>query len=109
MTATSKGNSLTASTPEGVDVTSAPLSVEHIVIRTKKPYSAVKAGIEKLGRFDDAMRQMLVKDDIEGLRAAAERAAAQPELAAATLARRGGGPAPAPRPGARPQRAPRRR
>ena len=36
-------------------------------------------------------------------------AAAQPELAAAAAARRSGGPAPAPRPGARPQRSPRRR
>ena len=42
-------------------------------------------------------------------RAAAERAAAQPELAAAAAARRSGGPAPAPRPGARPQRSSRRR
>ena len=42
--------------------------------------------------------------------AAAERAAAQPELAAAAASgRRSRGPAPAPRPGARPQRSPRRR
>jgi len=81
MTATSESNSWTASTPEGVDVMSTPLPVEHIVIRTKKPYAVVKAEVEKLGRFDDAMRQMLVKDDIEGLRAAAERAAGENGLA----------------------------
>jgi uncharacterized protein (DUF302 family) len=64
---------LTASTTEGVEVTSKPLPVEHIVIRTMKPYPEVKAGIEKLGRFDDSMRAMLAKNDIEGLRAAAQR------------------------------------
>jgi uncharacterized protein (DUF302 family) len=64
------GSSSTASTG-GVDVTSAPLTVEHIVIRTKKSYSEVRVGIEKLGRFDDAMRAMLVSNDIEGLRTAA--------------------------------------
>jgi uncharacterized protein (DUF302 family) len=74
-------NSLIASTAEGVEVTSNPLPVEHIVIRTKKPYPEVKAGIEKLGRFDDALRAMLVKNDIEGLRAAAQRAAGEDGLA----------------------------
>ena len=75
------GNPLIASTAEGVEVTSNPLPVEHIVIRTKKPYPEVKAGIEKLGRFDDAMRAMLVKNDVEGLRAAAQRAAGEDGLA----------------------------
>jgi uncharacterized protein (DUF302 family) len=65
--------SFTASTTEVVDVTSTPLPVEHIVIKTMKPYLEVKAGIEKLGRFDDNMRAMLAKNDIEGLRAAAQR------------------------------------
>jgi hypothetical protein len=65
--------SFTASATEGVDVTSTPLPVEHIVIKTMKPYPEVKAGIEKLGRFDDNMRAMLAKNDIEGLRVAAQR------------------------------------
>jgi uncharacterized protein (DUF302 family) len=65
--------SLTASTTEGVEVTSTSLPVEHIVIKAMKPYAEVKAGIEKLGRFDDNMRAMLAKNDIEGLRAAAQR------------------------------------
>jgi hypothetical protein len=73
------GNS--ASTANGVEVTSTPLPVEHIVIRTKKPYPELKAAIEKLGRFDDAMRAMLAKNDIEGLRAAAQRAAGEDGLA----------------------------
>jgi uncharacterized protein (DUF302 family) len=64
---------LPASTTEGVEVTSRPLPVEHIVIKTMKAYPEVKAGIEKLGRFDDSMRAMLAKNDIEGLRAAAQR------------------------------------
>jgi uncharacterized protein (DUF302 family) len=71
----------TASTTEGVEITSTPLPVEHIVIKTMKPYPEVKAGIEKLGRFDDAMRAMLAKNDIEGLRAAAQRAAGEDGLA----------------------------
>jgi hypothetical protein len=75
------GNSAPASTAEGVEVTSTSLPVEHIVIRTKKPYPEVKAAIEKLGRFNDAMRAMLAKNDIEGLRAAAQRAAGKDGLA----------------------------
>jgi uncharacterized protein (DUF302 family) len=72
---------LAASAAEGVEVTSTPLSVEHIVIKTRKPYPEVKAGIEKLGRFDDNMRAMLARNDIDGLRAAAERIAGPDGLA----------------------------
>ncbi|MCA6100525.1 DUF302 domain-containing protein [Bradyrhizobium australafricanum] len=72
---------LTASASEGVDVTSTPLPVEHIVIKTKKPYSDVKASIEKLGRLDDSMRAMLARNDIEELRAAAQRIAGADGLA----------------------------
>jgi uncharacterized protein (DUF302 family) len=72
---------LAASAAEGVEVTSTPLSVEHIVIKTRKPYPEVKAGIEKLGRFDDNMRAMLARNDIDGLRAAAERIAGLDGLA----------------------------
>lgn len=49
----STNGSLGVSAKEGVEVTSAPLAVEHIVITTMKPYPEVKARIEKLGRFDD--------------------------------------------------------
>jgi uncharacterized protein (DUF302 family) len=73
--------SLTALTTEGIEMTSTALPVEHIVIKTMKPYPEVKAGIEKLGRFDDGMRAMLARNDIDGLRAAAERAAGQDGLA----------------------------
>jgi uncharacterized protein (DUF302 family) len=73
--------SLTASTTEGTQMTSTALQVEHIVIKTMKPYPEVKAGIEKLGRFDDGMRAMLARNDIDGLRAAAERAAGENGLA----------------------------
>jgi uncharacterized protein (DUF302 family) len=73
--------SFPASTTEGVEVSSTPLSVEHIVIKTVKPYPEVKAGIEKLGRFDDGMRAKLAKNDVEGLRAAAQRIAGEDGLA----------------------------
>ncbi len=73
--------SLAALTTEGVEVTSAPLPVEHIVIKTMKPYSQVKAGIEKLGRLDDSVRALLTKNDIEGLRSALKRIAGDDGLA----------------------------
>jgi uncharacterized protein (DUF302 family) len=73
--------SLTASTTEGVEVTSAPLPVEHIVIKTMKPYPEVKAGIDKLGRLDDSVRALLTNNDIEGLRAALKRIAGEDGLA----------------------------
>jgi len=70
-----------ASTTEGIEVTSTLLPVEHMVVKTMKPYPEVKAGIEKLGRFGDGMRAMLAKNDIEGLRAAAQRIAGEDGLA----------------------------
>ena len=73
--------SLTASTTEGVEITSTPLPVEHIIIKTMKPYSEVKAGIEKLGRLDDSIRALLTKNDIEGLRTALKRIAGEDGLA----------------------------
>ncbi len=81
MALASINGSLGASAKEGVEVTSAPLAVEHIVVKTMKPYPEVKARIEKLGRFDEGMRAMLAKNDIEGLRAAAERIAGSDGLA----------------------------
>jgi uncharacterized protein (DUF302 family) len=73
--------SLTASTSEGVEVTSTPLPVEHIVIKTMKPYAEVKAGVERLGRLDDSVRALLTKNDIEGLRAVLKRIAGDDGLA----------------------------
>jgi uncharacterized protein (DUF302 family) len=73
--------SLTASTTEGIEITSTPLPVEHIVIKTMKPYPEVKAGVEKLGRLDDSVRALLTKNDIEGLRAALKRIAGEDGLA----------------------------
>jgi uncharacterized protein (DUF302 family) len=73
--------SLTASTTEGIEITSTSLPVEHIVIKTMKPYPEVKAGVEKLGRLDDSVRALLTKSDIEGLRAALKRIAGEDGLA----------------------------
>ncbi len=66
---------------EGVEITSTPLPVEHIVIKTMKPYPEVKAGVEKLGRLDDSVRALLTKNDIEGLRSALKRIAGEDGLA----------------------------
>ena len=60
--------SLIASTTESVEITSTPLPVQHIVIKTMKPYPEVKARVEKLGRLDDSIRALLTKNDVEGLR-----------------------------------------
>jgi uncharacterized protein (DUF302 family) len=66
---------------EGVEITSTPLPVEHIVIKTMKPYPEVKAGVKKLGRLDDSVRALLTKNDIEGLRSALKRIAGEDGLA----------------------------
>lgn len=66
---------------EGIEVTSAPLPVEHIVIKTMKRYPDVRAGIEKLGRLDDSVRALLTKNDIESLRATLKRIAGEDGLA----------------------------
>jgi uncharacterized protein (DUF302 family) len=78
--ASTKGSS-GVSANEGLEVTSTPLAVEHIVIKTMKPYPEVKARIDKLGRFDEGMRAMLAKNDIDGLREAAQRIAGEDGLA----------------------------
>jgi uncharacterized protein (DUF302 family) len=70
-----------AAAAEGLEVTSAPLPVEHIKITTKKSYPEVKAGIEKLGRLDESVRALLAKNDIEGFRAASKRVAGDDGLA----------------------------
>jgi uncharacterized protein (DUF302 family) len=64
-----------------LQVTSTPLSVEHIKIVSSKPYAEVKANVEKLGRFDDRVRTFLKNNDIEGLRAALKEIAGADGLA----------------------------
>ena len=54
-----------------------------------KPYPEVKAGIEKLGRFDDSVRALLKNNDIEGLRAALKRIAGEDGLAIHYIAQHG--------------------
>ena len=81
--------SLTASTTERVEITWTPLPVQHIIInKTMKPYSEVKAGIEKLGRLDDSIRALLTKNDIEVLRTALKRIAGEIDAMAQSLDQR---------------------
>jgi uncharacterized protein (DUF302 family) len=75
------GHLSAAASTESVEVKSVPLPVEHVIIKTMKPYPEVKAGIEKLGRLDDSVRALLAKNDIEGLRAALKRIAGEDGLA----------------------------
>jgi uncharacterized protein (DUF302 family) len=88
MTVVPTTHSLAAST-EGVEVTSAPLPVEHIKVTTMKPYSEVKSAIEKLGRLDDSVRALLKNNDIEGLRVALKRIAGEDGLAIHYIAQHG--------------------
>jgi uncharacterized protein (DUF302 family) len=69
---------------KGIQVSSAPLSVEHVKITTTKPYAEVKAGIETLGRIDDGVRasfaEKLKNNDVEGLRGSLEKIAGEDGL-----------------------------
>jgi len=69
---------------KGIQVSSAPLSVEHVKITTTKPYAEVRAGIEKLGRIDDGVRasftEKLKNNDVEGLRDALKKIAGEDGL-----------------------------
>jgi uncharacterized protein (DUF302 family) len=89
MTVAPTTHSLAASTNGGVEVTSAPLPVEHIKVTTMKPYAEVKSAIEKLGRLDDSVRALLKNDDIEGLRVALKRIAGEDGLAIHYIAQHG--------------------
>src|SRR6202051_4978459 len=73
--------SITASTTQGVEITSTPLPVEHIIIKTMKTYPEGKAGVEKLGRIHDRVRAMLTKNHTEGLRATLKPIAGEDGLA----------------------------
>jgi uncharacterized protein (DUF302 family) len=89
MTLIPAAHTVVSSASEGVDVTSAPLPVEHIKVTTMKSYPEVKAGIEKLGRLDDSVRALLKNNDIEGLRAALKRIAGEDGLAIHYIAQHG--------------------
>ena len=69
---------------KGIQVSSAPLSVEHVKITTTKPYAEVKAGIETLGRIDDGVRasfaEKLKNNGVEGLRGSLEKIAGEDGL-----------------------------
>jgi uncharacterized protein (DUF302 family) len=89
MTVVPTTHSRAASANEGVEVTTAPLPVEHIKVTTRKPYSEVKSAIEKLGRLDDSVRVLLKNNDIEGLRVALKRIAGEDGLAIHYIAQHG--------------------
>jgi uncharacterized protein (DUF302 family) len=58
------------------------ISVEHVVVRTKKPYIEVKAALEaRLGRLDSSIRSLVNKNRVDELRAALEKLAGKDGLA----------------------------
>jgi uncharacterized protein (DUF302 family) len=58
------------------------IPVEHVVMRTKKPYIEVKAALEtRLGRLDSGIRTLLREHKVDELRAALEKLAGTDGLA----------------------------
>jgi uncharacterized protein (DUF302 family) len=63
-------------------ISTAIIPVEHIVVRTKKPYIEVKAALEtRLGRLDSDIRSLLRENKVDELRAALEKLAGRDGLA----------------------------
>ena len=55
-------------------ISTAIIPVEHVVVRTKKPYLEVKAALEtRLGRLDSDIRSLLRENKVDELRAALEK------------------------------------
>jgi hypothetical protein len=58
------------------------IPVEHVVLRTKKPYVEVKAALEtRLGRLDSGIRSLLNENRVDELRAALEKLGGRDGLA----------------------------
>lgn len=58
------------------------IPVEHVVMRTKKPYAEVKAALEtRLGRLDSGIRSLLDENRVDELRAALTKLAGGDRLA----------------------------
>jgi Domain of unknown function DUF302 len=58
------------------------IPVEHVVVKTKRPYIEVKAALEaRLGRLDDDIRSLLRENKVDELRTALEKLAGRDGLA----------------------------
>ena len=63
-------------------ISTAIIPVEHVVVRTKKPYIEVKAALEtRLGRLDSDILRLLRENKVDELRAALEKLAGRDGLA----------------------------
>ena len=63
-------------------ISTTTIRVEHVVVRTKKPYVEVKAALEtRLGRLDGDIRSLLRDNKVDELRAALEKLAGRDGLA----------------------------
>jgi hypothetical protein len=59
-------------------ISTAIIPVEHVVVRTKKPYIEVKAALEtRLGRLDSEILSLLRENKVDELRAALESSPAE--------------------------------
>jgi uncharacterized protein (DUF302 family) len=64
------------------NISTSIIPVEHVVMRTKKPYPEVKAALEsRLGRLDGNIRSLLSENKVDELRAALEKVAGKDGLA----------------------------
>jgi uncharacterized protein (DUF302 family) len=65
-----------------LNISTSIIPVEHVVVRTKKPYPEVKAALEgRLGRLDNNIRSLLSENKVDELRAALEKVAGKDGLA----------------------------
>jgi uncharacterized protein (DUF302 family) len=71
-------------------ISTAIIPVEHVVVRTKKPYIEVKAALEtRLGRLDSDIRSLLRENKVDELGAALEKLAGRGGLAIRYVAAHG--------------------
>jgi hypothetical protein len=65
-----------------ISISTTIIPVEHVTLRTKKPYTEVKAALEtRLGRLDDDIRSLLHENKVDELRTALEKLAGRDGLA----------------------------
>jgi uncharacterized protein (DUF302 family) len=77
-----QAGSVGAQSAAEISISTTIIPVEHVVVRTKKPYLEVKAALEtRLGRLDSDIRSLLRENKVDQLRAALETLAGKDGLA----------------------------
>jgi uncharacterized protein (DUF302 family) len=59
-----------------IEISATIIPIEHVVVKTKKPYPEIKAALEgRLGRLDGSIRSLLTEGKTDELRAALQKVA----------------------------------